>query len=252
MASGFGFRQGKYTFIVSAANEVMTRACQQDVLLYPDPSTMTVESTDIGLPLDLDVKVDTDELQLASVAYRGQIDGVGDVAPLHLSGTLAQASVQIPWPSPTESGHYRLNMVWVASTLDGREVVVEPPEVRFTLFDLPPVEPPPAVPPLRQEASFWRLTTWIGLVLGTPFIMAALAGIGLWWFRRRNTRALLSQQPETISSPEPEEPQPAVISNEDIDLNKRMTAAADRIGVTGGIVRERPNLAEIREKSGQK
>ncbi len=183
---------GKYRVQVATENEVFTRAFQKDVLVYPIPVKLDVISATQDLGPKLVVVIDDDELQIQSVSLVGQIEGaLGEQKQITVQAEQKKFEVQLEKPDVT--GRFTIDAMAYATTLSGREIVIELPQEEFRIVPPPPtVELIPesdAVATVEVEESY----AWIYISAGGVILLLIIAGGALIWWKRRSVKRIAAK-----------------------------------------------------------
>lgn len=187
---------GDYDFIVHARNKVFERQISVPFTLSPRPVEASILTPDDPLKGQwaLNLYANSEVLRLNETHFSFELVGpAGLRVPLAQQG-LSKETAQILLPTVSEFGSYRIKGIAATTTISGRELVLDLPEVFFNLVQ--PPEPPPSAEALaaiaaqqaaieekaaKDDALFWIIT--INAIL---FVLGATALI-VW--RKRQTLA---------------------------------------------------------------
>lgn len=216
---------GDYDFVVHARNNVFERQISVPFTLSPRPVEANILTPDDPLKGQwaLNLYANSEVLRLSETHFSFELVGpAGLHVPLALQGLTAETA-QILLPTVSEFGSYRIKGIAATTTVTGRELVLDLPEVFFNLVQ--PPEPPPSAEALaaiaaqqaaieeqvaKDDALFWIITiNAILLVLGA-------AALIVW--RKRQTLAQALAAAEQRLNDETAQPLTQEPTLDDIDL----------------------------------
>ncbi|RJG40237.1 TIGR03503 family protein [Motilimonas pumila] len=202
---------GKYRVEVTTKNEVFARAFRQEILVYPNPVKLTIldENQDEGVVFQFNI--DSEEVIPESVIVDGLYEGVlEDSIQYSGQGQAGQNKFDIVIPQPSSAGKYSVEGQIFATTINGREIVLELEEQSFRVV---PPEPsmaptPDSQPELEPEEPESNLALYLGIAGGLFILIAVVLGGLIWWKKRSVQRVLQQQEVEgeatEVSTPEEE------------------------------------------------
>lgn len=196
---------GKYRALYSTGNQVFTRAQSQQVLLYPMPLSysLTTPSGEAGARLDM--KIDGDELDPASVVVQGKtVSGSGESQPFN--AVASGPDINIDLSTLKEVGQYKVEASLFGTTRLGREIRLQLPAKSFNILPaLPPTPSAAAVTtPVKFEEREQR--NWLPWALGGGVAcLLLLGGAGFLLLQKRRTlhKAMAAQKAQSGSAPQP-------------------------------------------------
>lgn len=225
---------GDYDFVVHARNNVFERQISFPFRLSPRPINLEVITPQDPLTGQWKVMLHVDNtlLKLADTHFSFELVGpAGLQLPLVVNGVTEPHS-ELKLPQVTDFGSYRIKGFVATTTITGREIVLDLPELFFNLIQ--PPEPPPSVEELaavaaqkaaeeeemaREKAMFWIITiNAILLVLG-------IVGLIVWRKRQSLAQALAAAEQRILD--EASENKPAA-SLDEIDLTLPDESDKDR------------------------
>lgn len=201
---------GKYRVEVTTKNEVFARAFRQEVLVYPNPVTLTILDENQQAGPVFQFNIDTEEVIPESVIVDGLYEGVLEESLQYSGKGLAeQSQFEVAIPKPSSAGKYSVEGKVFATTVNGREIVIELEEQSFRVV---PPEPSIAPTPEPQEQPEPKepesnLPLYLGIA-GAVFILIAIILGGLIWWKKRSVQRVLQQQEaqqEEVTESAPEE-----------------------------------------------
>lgn len=216
---------GEYDFVVQARNNVFERQVSFPFSLSPRPVNAEVITPEDPLTGQWKIMLHADSrvLQLAETHFSFELVGpAGLQLPLVVHG-LKESGTELPIPPVTEFGSYRIKGSAATTTVTGREIVLDLPELFFNLVQ--PPEPPPSEEELaavaaqkaaeeealaKQEAIFWIITVNVVLVL------LGVVGLIIWRKRQSLAQALAAAEQRILD--EAEQNKADVPSLDEIDL----------------------------------
>ncbi len=226
---------GDYEFVVQARNNVFERQISFPFRLSPRPINLEVITPDDPLTgqWKIMLHVDSAVLQLAETHFSFELVGpAGLQLPLTVNG-LTEPDSELDLPTVTEFGSYRIKGFVATTTITGREIVLDLPELFFNLIQ--PPEPPPSAEELaavaaqkaaeeeelaKKDAMFWIITiNAILLVLG-------VVGLIVWRKRQSLAQALAAAELRLLE--EASANPAAAPSLDEIDLTMPDEADKDR------------------------
>lgn len=202
---------GEYDFVVHARNNVFERQVSFPFTLSPRPvnaEVMTPEDPLTG-QWKIMLHADSSVLQLAETHFSFELVGpAGLQLPLVLHG-LSQSDVELDLPPVTEFGSYRIKGSVATTTVSGREIVLDLPELFFNLVQ--PPEPPPSEEELaavaaqkaaeeealaKQDAIFWIIT------VNAVLLLLGIVGLIVWRKRQSLAQALAAAEQRIMDEAE--------------------------------------------------
>ncbi|MCH1930664.1 TIGR03503 family protein [Shewanella sp. A25] len=216
---------GNYTFVVNARNNVFDRQISYPFVLSPRPIKAEVITPDDPLSGQWKLRVQADEsvLKLSDTHVSLELTGpAGLQLPVIMTG-MPQAESILPLPHVTEFGSYRIKGSVATTTVTGREIVLDVPELFFNLVQ--PPEPPPSAEALaaiaakqaaeeeakaKSDAMFWIIT------VNAVLLLIGVAGLILWRKRQSLAQALAAAEQRMLEKgPESDS---GKLTHDDIDL----------------------------------
>lgn len=216
---------GEYDFVVHARNNVFERQVSFPFTLSPRPVNAEVITPEDPLTGQWKIMLHADSsvLQLAETHFSFELVGpAGLQLPLVLHG-LSQSDVELDLPPVTEFGSYRIKGSVATTTVSGREIVLDLPELFFNLVQ--PPEPPPSEEELaavaaqkaaeeealaRQDAIFWIIT------VNAVLLLLGIVGLIVWRKRQSLAQALAAAEQRIMD--EAEQNKAEAPSLDEIDL----------------------------------
>nr|WP_320125915.1 TIGR03503 family protein [uncultured Shewanella sp.] len=226
---------GDYEFVVQARNNVFERQISFPFRLSPRPINLEVITPDDPLTgqWKIMLHVDSAVLQLAETHFSFELVGpAGLQLPLTVNG-LTEPDSELDLPTVTEFGSYRIKGFVATTTITGREIVLDLPELFFNLIQ--PPEPPPSAEELaavaaqkaaeeeelaKKDAMFWIIT------INTILLVLGVVGLIVW--RKRQSLALALAAAESRLLEEASANSAAAPSLDEIDLTMPDEADKDR------------------------
>ncbi|MGL5468407.1 MAG: TIGR03503 family protein [Shewanella sp.] len=202
---------GEYDFVVHARNNVFERQVSFPFTLSPRPVNAEVITPEDPLTGQWKIMLHADSsvLQLAETHFSFELVGpAGLQLPLVLHG-LSQSDVELDLPPVTEFGSYRIKGSVATTTVSGREIVLDLPELFFNLVQ--PPEPPPSEEELaavaaqkaaeeealaKQDAIFWIIT------VNAVLLLLGLVGLIVWRKRQSLAQALAAAEQRIMDEAE--------------------------------------------------
>lgn len=216
---------GEYDFVVHARNNVFERQVSFPFTLSPRPVNAEVITPEDPLTGQWKIMLHADSsvLQLAETHFSFELVGpAGLQLPLVLHG-LSQSDVELDLPPVTEFGSYRIKGSVATTTVSGREIVLDLPELFFNLVQ--PPEPPPSEEELaavaaqkaaeeealaKQDAMFWIIT------VNAVLLLLGIVGLIVWRKRQSLAQALAAAEQRIMD--EAEQNKAEAPSLDEIDL----------------------------------
>lgn len=216
---------GEYDFVVHARNNVFERQVSFPFTLSPRPVNAEVITPEDPLTGQWKIMLHADSsvLQLAETHFSFELVGpAGLQLPLVLHG-LSQSDVELDLPPVTEFGSYRIKGSVATTTVSGREIVLDLPELFFNLVQ--PPEPPPSEEELaavaaqkaaeeealaKQDAIFWIIT------VNAVLLLLGIVGLIVWRKRQSLAQALAAAEQRIMD--EAEQNKAEAPSLDEIDL----------------------------------
>ncbi|MFV0595684.1 TIGR03503 family protein [Shewanella sp.] len=216
---------GEYDFVVQARNNVFERQVSFPFTLSPRPVNAEVITPEDPLTGQWKIMLHADSsvLQLAETHFSFELVGpAGLQLPLVLHG-LKESDTELPIPPVTEFGSYRIKGTVATTTVTGREIVLDLPELFFNLVQ--PPEPPPSEEELaavaaqkaaeeeavaKQDALFWIIS------INAVLLVLGVAGLIVWRKRQSLAQALAAAEQRMLD--EAEQNKPEAPSLDEIDL----------------------------------
>ncbi|MGL4220018.1 MAG: TIGR03503 family protein [Shewanella sp.] len=202
---------GEYDFVVHARNNVFERQVSFPFTLSPRPVNAEVITPEDPLTGQWKIMLHADSsvLQLAETHFSFELVGpAGLQLPLVLHG-LSQSDVELDLPPVTEFGSYRIKGSVATTTVSGREIVLDLPELFFNLVQ--PPEPPPSEEELaavaaqkaaeeealaKQDAIFWIIT------VNAVLLLLGIVGLIVWRKRQSLAQALAAAEQRIMDEAE--------------------------------------------------
>lgn len=202
---------GEYDFVVHARNNVFERQVSFPFTLSPRPVNAEVITPEDPLTGQWKIMLHADSsvLQLAETHFSFELVGpAGLQLPLVLHG-ISQSDVELDLPPVTEFGSYRIKGSVATTTVSGREIVLDLPELFFNLVQ--PPEPPPSEEELaavaaqkaaeeealaKQDAIFWIIT------VNAVLLLLGLVGLIVWRKRQSLAQALAAAEQRIMDEAE--------------------------------------------------
>ncbi|MDX5995767.1 TIGR03503 family protein [Shewanella oneidensis] len=202
---------GEYDFVVLARNNVFERQVSFPFTLSPRPVNAEVITPEDPLTGQWKIMLHADSsvLQLAETHFSFELVGpAGLQLPLVLHG-LSQSDVELDLPPVTEFGSYRIKGSVATTTVSGREIVLDLPELFFNLVQ--PPEPPPSEEELaavaaqkaaeeealaKQDAIFWIIT------VNAVLLLLGIVGLIVWRKRQSLAQALAAAEQRIMDDAE--------------------------------------------------
>jgi uncharacterized protein (TIGR03503 family) len=219
---------GNYDYQVIARNAVFEREINYPIYLSKQPITVTMLPSEDPLSgiWNLELIVDDTVLKLNETHFEFELVGpAGLQIPISIA-EVTQANTLYPLPAATVFGSYRVKGSVVSSTLTGREIVLEIPEMFFNFIE--PPQPPPTAEELaavaaaaakvaeqkaKDDAIFWIITVNVGLLL------FGIIGFVVWRKKQALAKALAAAELRLLQEQEMADKKAASDDNADIDLN---------------------------------
>ncbi|MDH1470648.1 TIGR03503 family protein [Shewanella sp. GD03713] len=216
---------GEYDFVVQARNNVFERQVSFPFTLSPRPVNAEVITPDDPLTgrWKIMLHADSSVLQLAETHFSFELVGpAGLQLPLVVHG-LKESDTELPIPPVTEFGSYRIKGTVATTTLTGREILLDLPELFFNLVQ--PPEPPPSAEELaavaaqkaaeeeavaKQDALFWIIT------INAVLLLLGVVGLIVWRKRQSLAQALAAAEQRMLD--EAGQNKPEAPSLDEIDL----------------------------------
>lgn len=226
---------GDYEFVVQARNNVFERQISFPFRLSPRPINLDVITPDDPLTgqWKIMLHVDSAVLQLAETHFSFELVGpAGLQLPLTVNG-LTEPDSELDLPTVTEFGSYRIKGFVATTTITGREIVLDLPELFFNLIQ--PPEPPPSAEELaavaaqkaaeeeelaKKDAMFWIIT------INTILLVLGVVGLIVWRKRQSLAQALAAAESRLLE--EASANSAAAPSLDEIDLTMPDEADKDR------------------------
>ncbi|MDT3297308.1 MULTISPECIES: TIGR03503 family protein [Shewanella] len=226
---------GDYEFVVQARNNVFERQISFPFRLSPRPINLEVITPDDPLTgqWKIMLHVDSAVLQLAETHFSFELVGpAGLQLPLTVNG-LTEPDSELDLPTVTEFGSYRIKGFVATTTITGREIVLDLPELFFNLIQ--PPEPPPSAEELaavaaqkaaeeeelaKKDAMFWIIT------INTILLVLGVVGLIVWRKRQSLAQALAAAESRLLE--EASANSAAAPSLDEIDLTMPDEADKDR------------------------
>ncbi|MDT3322055.1 TIGR03503 family protein [Shewanella sp. SP1S2-4] len=226
---------GDYEFVVQARNNVFERQISFPFRLSPRPINLEVITPDDPLTgqWKIMLHVDSAVLQLAETHFSFELVGpAGLQLPLTVNG-LTEPDSELDLPIVTEFGSYRIKGFVATTTITGREIVLDLPELFFNLIQ--PPEPPPSAEELaavaaqkaaeeeelaKKDAMFWIIT------INTILLVLGVVGLIVWRKRQSLAQALAAAESRLLE--EASANSAAAPSLDEIDLTMPDEADKDR------------------------
>jgi len=223
---------GHYVLNITARNNVFEREYVMPFELFPQPIKvkMVPNSNPLKDIWQIQLMVDESVVLLAQTHFEFQLVGpAGMQLPVTLQ-TVSSADQILYLPKVTQFGSYHVKGYVVSTTVDGREIVLNFPEMFFNL-----IEPPAPVPTAEELAKKAALQAsiaeqvakdnamfWIMTVNGVLFLIGVL-GLIVWRKRQTLTKAMAAATLRLQQAP-PEPLKSATtqldtLDLDDIDLN---------------------------------
>ena len=219
---------GDYHFVVQARNNVFDRQVSSPFRLSPRPINIEVVTPEDSSMAEWKVMlhVDNSALQLAETHFSFELTGpAGMQVPLVVNG-VTQPDSELILPTLIEFGRYKLKGSVATTTITGREILLDLPELFFSFN--PPPAPLPTAKELaevaaiaaqkaadeellaKKDAIFWIIT--INIIL----LVFGILGLIVWRKRQSLTQALAAAELR-VQQQKPAKQAPAP-SLDDIDL----------------------------------
>ncbi|MDR8524064.1 TIGR03503 family protein [Shewanella fidelis] len=140
---------GDYRLQIRAKNAVLDREYNDSFRLLPQPIKLELlapEQENSGI-WTIEVQVDDSQVKLNNTHLEAEILGpTGKLVPVTLTN-LTESSSQFVLPKVMDFGSYHIKTNAVTTTLDGREIYLQLPELFFNLVE------PPSPPPTQEELA---------------------------------------------------------------------------------------------------
>lgn len=216
---------GEYDFVVKARNNVFERQVSFPFKLSPRPINAEAIIPDDPLtgPWKIMLHADSSVLQLAETHFSFELVGpAGLQLPIILNG-LTEPDTELPLPPVSEFGSYRIKGFVATTTVTGREIVIDLPELFFNLVQ--PPEPPPSAEELaavaaqqaaeeealaKKDAIFWIIT------INAVLLVLGIVALVVWRKRQSLAQALAAAEQRLLD--EATENKSAMPSFDEIDL----------------------------------
>ncbi|WP_227006657.1 TIGR03503 family protein [Shewanella donghaensis] len=217
---------GNYTLSVIARNNIFQREVTYPFYLSEKPVKVEIVKPEDRLNgvWQIDVKVDDEVLKLEQTHFHFEIVGPAGLKLPVVLDKIEFAETLISLPEVTDFGSYRIKGSAASTTLDGREILLDLPELFFNLIE-PPAPPPSAeelaaraavIAALEEEAAKSKAIVWIVSINGVLLIIGIL-GLIIWRKKQALNKALaatkLRLEQETDKNDEAE---PSI---DDLDLS---------------------------------
>jgi uncharacterized protein (TIGR03503 family) len=218
---------GHYVLNVTARNNVFEREYVMPFALSPQPITvkMVPNSDPLKGIWQIQLTVDESVVKLAETHFEFDLVGpAGLLLPITLQ-TMTSADQILYLPKVTEFGSYRVKGSVVSTTVDGREIVLNLPEMFFNL-----VEPPAPVPTVEElaekaaiqaeieekvakdDAMFWIIT-----INGILFFVGII-GLVIWRKKQTLAKAMAAAEERLKQNPVNEDkPKDSILESVDLD-----------------------------------
>lgn len=190
------------------------RPINAEVIIPDDPLTG---------PWKIMLHADSSVLQLAETHFSFELVGpAGLQLPIILNG-LTEPDTELPLPPVSEFGSYRIKGFVATTTVTGREIVIDLPELFFNLVQ--PPEPPPSAEELaavaaqqaaeeealaKKDAIFWIIT------INAVLLVLGIVALVVWRKRQSLAQALAAAEQRLLD--EATENKSAMPSFDEIDL----------------------------------
>ncbi|MBB1267973.1 TIGR03503 family protein [Shewanella sp. SR44-3] len=219
---------GHYDYQVIARNAVFEREINYPIFLSPQPIKVNMLASDDPLSgvWQLELIVDDDLLKLEETHFEFELVGPAGLQLPILIDEVTQANTLYPLPTATVFGSYRVKGNVVSTTITGREIVLELPELFFNFIE--PPEPPPSEAELaavaaeiakvaelkaKEDAIFWIVTVNVGLFL------FGVIGFVVWRKKQALNKALAAAELRLMQEQETAEKKAVSQDNAEVDLN---------------------------------
>ncbi|MCK8045208.1 TIGR03503 family protein [Shewanella sp. 1CM18E] len=144
---------GDYRLQIQAKNAVLDREYNDSFRLLPQPITvelLTPDDPNLGI-WKLEIKVDDTLVKLDETHLDAEILGpTGKTVPVTMA-VFKESTSEFVLPKVTDFGSYHLKVNAVTTTVTGREIYLQLPELFFNLVQ--PPEPPPSEEELAAKAE---------------------------------------------------------------------------------------------------
>ena len=193
------------------------------------PQPITVKMVPNSDPLkgiwQIQLTVDESVVKLAETHFEFDLVGpAGLLLPITLQ-TMTSADQILYLPKVTEFGSYRVKGSAVSTTVDGREIVLNLPEMFFNLVE--PPAPPPSVEELAEKAAIQAeieekvakddAMFWIITINGVLFFVGII-GLVIWRKKQTLAKAMAAAEERLKQNPVNEDkPKDSILESVDLD-----------------------------------
>ncbi|MGB0894713.1 MAG: TIGR03503 family protein [Parashewanella sp.] len=223
----FSMKPGKYFLSVKATNEVFARQFTMTVHLDATPITVSVIKPDkiSSLRYQLNAMVDTSKIKLNQTHIEYSLSGPAGIKDKFIFDNLIKENTLMTLPKFEEYGSYLLKGTAVSTTIDGREIVLEMPELSFSV-SAPPTPGPSAAEiaakkaqedKANEEQAKKRVLLWI-IGINVFLLISGIIGVLIWRKRQVMKKAMAAAKKNVITEAVNEEPEVPAMQLDDIDL----------------------------------
>jgi uncharacterized protein (TIGR03503 family) len=218
---------GHYVLNVTARNDVFEREYVMPFELSPQPINVKMEPNSDPLKdiWQIQLSVDESVVLLAQTHFEFELVGpAGLKLPITLQ-TVTSPDQILYLPKVTKFGSYRVKGYVVSTTVDGREIVLNLPEMFFNLIE--PAAPAPTAQALAEKAAIQAAIEeqvakdnalfWIITINGVLFLVGVV-GLVVWRKKQTLAKAMAAaEQRLNKNRVDEDKPKDSILQSVDLD-----------------------------------